>query len=85
MTKIRRLYQRLHALPKRTGSTADLQRILSSVDVVVGDHVGEGPIIEKPVLSAMEPTSGLEPLTQSRYEFAIIGSAQYRQIRKTPQ
>jgi hypothetical protein len=63
MTKIRRLYQRLHALPKRGGSTADLQRILSSVDVVVGDHVGGGLIIEQQVLSAMEPTRGLEPLT----------------------
>jgi hypothetical protein len=68
MTKIRRLYQRLHALPKRTGSTADLQRILSSVDIVVGDHVGGGPIIEKLVLSAMEPTSGFEPLTPAHYE-----------------
>jgi hypothetical protein len=40
MTKIRRLYQRLYVSPKRIGSTADLQLILSSVEVEVADHFG---------------------------------------------
>jgi hypothetical protein len=31
-----------------------------------------------------EPTSGLEPLTSPLYELAVIGSAQYRHVRKSP-
>jgi hypothetical protein len=40
MRKIRRLYQRLYVSSKWIGSTADLQRILSSVEVEVADHFG---------------------------------------------
>jgi hypothetical protein len=53
ITKTRRLYQRLYAFPIWTCSITNLQRILPSVEVEVGDYVG-GPIIEKLMPSAKE-------------------------------
>jgi hypothetical protein len=64
MRKIGRLYQKLYAFSKRTGSTTALQRTPSSEAREVGEPV-EGLLIEKLMLSFKEPTSGLEPLTCS--------------------
>jgi hypothetical protein len=79
-----RLDQRLYALSKRTDSTTTLQRIPSSSEErEVGEPVGGRASHREAGAVGQEPTSGLEPLTSPHYEFAIIGYASYREIRKT--
>jgi hypothetical protein len=65
MRKTVRLYQRLYAFSKRTGSTANLQRIPSSEEREVGEPVGGRASHREAGAIGQEPTSGLEPLTCS--------------------
>ena len=63
MRKTVRLYQRLYAFSKRTGSTATVQRIPSSKEREVGEPVGGRSSHREAGAIGQEPTSGLEPLT----------------------
>ena len=65
MRKTVRLYQRLYAFSKRTGSTATLQRIPSSEEREVGEPVGGRAGHREAGAIGQEPTSGLEPPTCS--------------------
>jgi len=68
MKKTVRLYQRLYAFSKRTGSTATLQRIPSPEEREVDEPVGGRASHREGGVIGQEPTSGLEPLTSSHYE-----------------
>src|SRR5215211_3110531 len=63
MRKTVRLYQRLYAFSKRTGSTATPQRIPSSEEREVGEPVGGRASHREAGAIGQGPTSGLEPLT----------------------
>jgi hypothetical protein len=65
MWKTVRLYQRLYAFSKRTGSTATLQRIPLSEVREVGEPVGGRASHREAGAIGQEPTSGLEPLSCS--------------------
>ena len=65
MRKTVRLYQRLYAFSKRTGSTATVQRIPSSKEREVGEPVGGRSSHREAGAIGQEPTSGLEPLSCS--------------------
>jgi hypothetical protein len=73
MRKTGKLYQRLYAFLKRTGSPTDLQRPPPSVDREVDEPVGGRAGHREAGAIGQEPTSGLEPLTQFHYECAVSG------------
>jgi hypothetical protein len=68
MRKTIRVYQRLYAFSKRTGSTATLQRIPLSKEREVGEPAGGRASHREAGAICQEPTSGLEPLTPAHYE-----------------